>query len=139
MGANPWAPTKGAAVTSGHTYLRTHDLSAEHLLIDLGEAVTEVHASSRDGQDRGAITLVKQGGLAVVISHLHAGAALEEHSAPGAATVQVLDGRVRVTIGDESLELPSGRVIAFDSRVRHRVEGIEDSTLLLTIAMPGQS
>lgn len=47
---------------AGHSYLRTHDLSAEHLLIDLSEAVTELHGLAGAGQDRRGVTLVKQGG-----------------------------------------------------------------------------
>ena len=58
---------------AGHSYLRTHDLSAEHLLIDLSEAVTELHGLAGAGQDRRGVTLVKQGGLNVVLTHLHAG------------------------------------------------------------------
>lgn len=117
-----------------HTYLRTHDLTAEHLLIDLGEATTELHGVMPNGQNRGAVTLVKQGGLNVVLTRLSAGGTLAEHSAPGATTVQVLDGHVLVKIGNESLEVPAGRLIAFDARVRHSLEAIEDSTLLLTLA-----
>jgi quercetin dioxygenase-like cupin family protein len=121
----------------GHTYLRTHDLTAKHMLIDLGEAVTDVHAASQSGQARGAVTLVKQGGMSLVLTHLHAGGTLSEHAAPGAATVQVLDGHVRVHIGDEALDAPDGRLIAFDSGVRHSVEAVEDSTLLLTLVRRG--
>lgn len=117
-----------------HAYLRTHDLAAEHLLIDLGEVVTELHGLAPAGQDRRAVTLVKQGGLNVVLAYLRAGTSLDEHSAPGAATVQVLGGHVRVQVGDETLDLPGGRLIAFDAKVRHNVEAIEDSTLLLTLA-----
>jgi len=117
-----------------HSYLRTHDLAAEHLLIDIGEAVTELHGLTPDGQNRGAVTLVKQGGLSVVLTHLHAGGTIAEHSAPGTTTVQVLDGHVCVQIGDETLDVPAGRLIAFDARVRHSVEAIEDSALLLTLA-----
>lgn len=117
-----------------HTYLRTHDLSAEHLLIDLGEAATEVHGLARKDQNRSAITLVKQGGLNVVLTHLHAGTSLAEHAAPGAASVQVLDGHVRVTVNDQQLDLPAGRLVAFDAQVSHTVEAVEDSTLLLTLA-----
>jgi quercetin dioxygenase-like cupin family protein len=79
------------------------------------------------------VTLVKEGGLSVVLAHLHAGASLDEHAAPGAATVQVLDGRVRVRIGDETVEAPGGRLVAFNAGVRHSVEALEDSTLLLTL------
>lgn len=120
----------------GHTYLRTHNLQAEHMLLDLGEVVTELHGVSASGSDRGAITLVKQGGMSLVLTHLHAGGSLQEHAAPGAATVQVLDGRVRVSIGDKAFEAPAGRLVAFDSGVRHSVEAIEDSTLLLTLTAP---
>lgn len=116
-----------------HRYLRTHDLAAEHLVIDLREAVTELHGLAPDGQTRRGVTLVKHGGLNVVLTHLHAGGTLSEHSAPGAATVQVLDGHVRVQVGKETLDVPAGRLIAFDARVRHDVEAIEDSTLLLTL------
>jgi quercetin dioxygenase-like cupin family protein len=118
----------------GHTYLRTHNLEAEHLLLDLGEVVTELHGRSSAGQSRGAVTLVKEGGMSLVLSHLHAGGALQEHAAPGPATVQVLDGRVRVQIADEALEVSSGRLIAFNAGVRHSIEALEDSTLLLTLA-----
>ena len=118
----------------GHTYLRTHDLSAEHMLLDLGEVVTELHATSAQWQSHRAVTLVKESGLAVVLTHLHSGATLQEHAAPGAATVQVLDGRVRIQIGDKALEVRSGRLLAFNPGVRHSVEALEDSTLLLTLS-----
>ena len=117
----------------GHTYLRTHDLEAEHMVLDLREVVTELHGKSTPGQARGAVTLVKQGGMSLVVTHLHAGGTLQEHAAPGAATVQVLDGRVRLQIGDERIEMPAGRLVAFNSGVRHSVEALEDSTLLLTL------
>jgi quercetin dioxygenase-like cupin family protein len=117
----------------GHTYLRTHNLEAEHMLLDLGEVVTELHSQSTPGQARGAVTLVKQSGMSLVLTHLHRGGTLQEHAVPGAATVQVLDGRVRVQIGDETLDVPAGRLLAFNSGVRHSVEALEDSTLLLTL------
>ncbi len=120
-----------------HTYLRTHDLSAERLLIDLGEAVTELEGLAVAADDRRAVTLVKQGGLNVVLTRLSAGGSLAEHSAPGATTVQVLDGHVRMKVGDETIDVTSGRLIAFDARVRHSVEAIEASTLLLTLAERG--
>ena len=119
---------------TGHTYLRTHDLEAEHMLLDLGEAVTELHGVAEPGQSRRGVTLVKQGGMSVVLTHLHAGGELQEHAAPGAATVQVLDGRVRMHIGDDSIEAGAGRLVAFNSGVAHSVEALEDSTLLLTLA-----
>jgi quercetin dioxygenase-like cupin family protein len=123
----------------GHSYLRTHNLAAEHLVLDLGQVVTELHGASARGQSRGSVTLVKQSGMTIVLTHLHAGSRLEEHAAKGAASVQVLDGRVRMTIKDETLELNRGRLIAFDAGVRHTVEALEDSTLILTLVAPVDS
>jgi quercetin dioxygenase-like cupin family protein len=117
----------------GHSYLRTHYLEAEHMLIDLGEVVTELHGASERGRSRDAVTLVKEHGMSLVLTHLHKGGSLQEHAVAGAATVQVLDGQVRVQIGDKSLDIPAGRLLAFNSGVRHSVEALEDSTLLLTV------
>jgi quercetin dioxygenase-like cupin family protein len=118
----------------GHTYLRTHDLAAHHMLLDLGQVVTEMHGEAAPEQSRGSITLVKEGGLSLVLTHLHEGALLHEHAAPGATTIQVLDGHVRMQVGDESVEVKAGRLMAFNAGVRHSVEALEDSTLLLTLA-----
>ncbi len=117
----------------GHEYLRTHNLEAEHMVLDLGAALTELHGQSAGWQSRGAVTLVKEGGMSLVLTHLHAGATLQEHAARGPATVQVLDGHVRMEIGDESIDVPAGRLVAFKGSVRHKVEALEDSALLLTI------
>jgi quercetin dioxygenase-like cupin family protein len=48
-----------------------------------------------------------------------------------------LDGRVRVQIGDEAFDVPAGRLIAFNSGVRHSIDALEDSTLLLTLTGVG--
>jgi quercetin dioxygenase-like cupin family protein len=117
----------------GHTYLRTHDLEAEHMVLDLGRVVTDLHAGSEPGQARRSVTLVKQGGMSIVLTHLHEGSTIHEHQAPGAVSIHVLDGLVHVHIGDEEIELRGGRLIAFNSGVRHSVEAIEESTLLLTL------
>lgn len=121
----------------GHAYLRTHDLSAGHMLLDLNKALSELRGGSSGAQARGAITLLKQSSMSVVLTHLLAGSGMKEHAAPGPVTVQVLDGRVRLQIGEESVEATAGRLIAFNAGVRHSVEALEDSTLLLTIGGAG--
>lgn len=120
---------------TGHSYLRTHMLKAEHLFLDLGEAAAELQALDHE-QDRHAATLVRESGLSVVLTHLRPGAIMHEHAAPGPTTVHVLDGRVRFRLGDEQFEAARGRLVAFDAGVRHTVEAVEDSTLLLTLSEP---
>lgn len=117
-------------------YLRTHKLSAEHLLLDLGEAEIDLQALANDGADHHGVTLVREGGLVVVLTYLRGGASLDEHSGHRAATMQVLSGHAEVLVGNERLDVPSGRLVAFDANVRHEIRAIVDSTLLLTLAAP---
>jgi quercetin dioxygenase-like cupin family protein len=65
---------------------------------------------------------------------LAAGQLLEEHENPGAATVHVLHGRVRMAAGQDSWEgSPGDLLVVPDSR--HSIEALEDPAVLLTVAM----
>ena len=63
---------------------------------------------------------------------LLAGQSLEEHESPGEATLQVLQGRVRLVAGETSQELDEGRLAAIPP-ARHALEAPEDSVVLLTV------
>jgi len=121
---------------AGHTYLRTHDLSSEHLALDLEAAVAEIHAQVREPEDRRAVTLARHDGLNIVLVHLRAGAALDEHAAAGPVTVHVLDGHAQVTVGGESVDAPTGWLVALGAGVRHSVRTDEGATILLTVSQP---
>jgi quercetin dioxygenase-like cupin family protein len=58
---------------------------------------------------------------------------MQEHESPGAATLHVLSGRVRLTAGEDSWEGRSGDLIVIPP-VRHGLVAIEDSVVLLTVA-----
>jgi quercetin dioxygenase-like cupin family protein len=67
---------------------------------------------------------------------LAAGAQLGEHASPGEATVQVLQGRVRLTAGETSWDGASGHLIAVPG-ASHSLEALEDSVILLTVVADG--
>ena len=66
---------------------------------------------------------------------LTAGSSLDEHESPGEATLQVLQGRVRVTNSQSGWEGSPGDHIVVP-RTRHGVHAIEDSVVLLTVVKP---
>ena len=64
---------------------------------------------------------------------------LSEHSAPFDALVQVLEGRLVITIGGEAHSVDSGQVILMPANVPHALRADTPSRMLLTMfrELPG--
>ncbi len=60
-----------------------------------------------------------------------AGEELSEHTAPFDAFVQVLDGRVELTIGGEPVEAGAGDLVLMPADVPHAVRAVERFKMLL--------
>ncbi len=67
-----------------------------------------------------------------VIALTH-GQRLDEHENPGEATVYVLHGRVRLSAGDTCWDARTGDLLVVPA-MRHALEALEDSAILLTVA-----
>jgi quercetin dioxygenase-like cupin family protein len=61
------------------------------------------------------------------------GQKLSEHTAPYDAVVQILDGKARVRIKDETHELSDGQIIIMPANVPHAVNAGERFKMLLTM------
>ena len=69
---------------------------------------------------------------------LVAGYGLGEHENPGEATVHVLQGRVRLNGDGHGWEGSPGDLLIVPT-ARHTLDALEDSVVLLTVAMTGSS
>ena|SRR5437868_7143263 len=63
---------------------------------------------------------------------LLAGHDLSEHDSPGEASLQVLQGHVRLTTGDDTWEGKAGDYVVIPAE-RHALHAIEDSVIMLTV------
>lgn len=88
----------------------------------------------RAGSGRAAKGIFTGTYLRQVLLALAAGSELAEHDSPPEATLQVLEGSVRLTTTDESWELSTGDHIAIPAE-RHAVTALEDAAFILTIRM----
>jgi quercetin dioxygenase-like cupin family protein len=75
-------------------------------------------------------------GLDVTVFGFDAGEGLTEHTASRAALVQVLTGRLRVTVDDEELEAGPGAWIYMTPGTPHSLVSEEPTVMLLTLLRP---
>jgi quercetin dioxygenase-like cupin family protein len=61
------------------------------------------------------------------------GQKLSEHQAPYDAVVQVVDGRARLTIGAETVDVASGQIIIMPANVPHSVSAEGKFKMVLTM------
>jgi quercetin dioxygenase-like cupin family protein len=77
-------------------------------------------------------------GLRQTLIALRAGAEMDEHESPGAASLMVIRGRVRIRAGGDSVDLGPHQIAPIPDR-RHSLEAAEQSVVLLSVAVPARS
>jgi quercetin dioxygenase-like cupin family protein len=90
------------------------------------------------GKDR-TVTLLKTDSLRVIFRSFSEGASLPTHKASGPITVQVLDGHIEFTAGVQTTPVRKGEVLALESGVPHSVKAVNDSAILITVAVRPQN
>lgn len=110
----------------------------EHMdTLDLNDLVDELIAGARSASSGRSARTVHGGNehaLRQTVIALASGHGLDEHESPGEATLQVLRGHVRLNAGGEGWEGVAGGYLVIPPQ-RHSVEALEDSAILLTVAV----
>jgi quercetin dioxygenase-like cupin family protein len=97
------------------------------------ELATLRRSASYRRNDHASATIVNRPGLGVVLVALPKGGHMAEHRAARPIVLRVLEGRVRLTLRDRTLEMSSGDLTSLAPNLAHEVSGVEDSAFLLTI------
>ena len=84
-------------------------------------------------------TLVKSGQLEIIRIILPAGKEIPPHKVAGSITVQCLEGRVEFHASDRWQTLEPGQMLYLAGNELHAVKGVENSSVLVTILLLGQS
>ncbi|WP_171987793.1 cupin [Streptomyces sp. MP131-18] len=101
--------------------------------------LAEQHLTLAHGADHGrsAHLFLHDGPLRQSVIALVAGAELEEHNAPPAASLHVLRGRVRLHASDGDTDLAAGQVMSVPQG-RHAVTALDDAVVVLTTVTANQ-
>ena len=78
-------------------------------------------------------TILKKSSGNITLFAFDAGEGLSEHTTPHEALVQVLDGSVEITIGDQVHKLVAGQALILPGGVPHAVKAIEKFKMMLTM------
>jgi hypothetical protein len=120
--------------TTGTRLRESHQLSGQGLHYVLDQEQRELDADiGRTSGGRTAKTLAKSDTLRVTLVHLRAGTTVHPSATAGAASLQVLRGRLAVEGGD-ALALGPGELAIFADNLRQPLRATEDCTFLVTVA-----
>jgi quercetin dioxygenase-like cupin family protein len=99
-------------------------------------AVVDEQLGAAQAAHSGRAALTIHGGhdhfLRQTVIAIAAGHELGEHQSPGEATLQVLRGHVRLSVGEDSYDGSTGDYLVIPAQ-RHALLAIEDSAVLLTV------
>lgn len=82
---------------------------------------------------RRAEILLKEDDLRVTLITMRAGIELDEHSAAGTISIQVLAGRFEVTYTGGSVTIGPGEFLSLRRDVKHSVKSVKSGAFLLTL------
>jgi quercetin dioxygenase-like cupin family protein len=80
--------------------------------------------------------LFRASGCKVTLFRFDAGQGMTEHTSGHAATLQLVEGRMRVQVGEHTVTLLPGSFLGLEPRVPHSLDALEPALLLLTVMAP---
>lgn len=113
-----------------------HTLGGQQLKFSLDqERGTLAQEVGRTSAGRTAKTLAKSDTLRVILIQVQGGTTIHPAATAGAASIQVLEGRLSVDGGQSSTsELRAGDLLVLPDNLREPIRAVDTSTLLVTIA-----
>jgi quercetin dioxygenase-like cupin family protein len=116
-----------------------HPLTGTALTFDLAaEAEALKREPTWEQRGHNAKTLIKHADVRVVLIALRKGARMQEHKTDQCVTLHALTGRLRLRLPAETIELPTGTLMALAHTVLHDIEAVEESVFLLTLGWSKQ-
>jgi quercetin dioxygenase-like cupin family protein len=124
-------------MTSGTDRRAAHSLSGEGLTFSLSKEIQEVRQDlARSSGQRTAKTLAKCGGMRVTLVYLEANQTIAPEGSAGGATVQVLEGRLRMHVDGSIHELNAGELMVMEQNLHEPIQAADRSAFLLTVYWP---
>jgi quercetin dioxygenase-like cupin family protein len=86
---------------------------------------------------RSSKTLAKYPDFHIVLVLMKAGKKMSEHHVDARISIYAFEGRIRVHLPDQKVELAASEPMALEYAIPQDVDALEESALLITISGPG--
>ncbi len=114
-------------------------LNAPFVELDLHQFIQQIKSETTWAEsDRNSITIFKSDTMRMVLIGLHENAELPPHKANGVLSIQVLEGKMELTVEQKCIEIEKDQIIALGENVVHGVRALSECFFLLTLAMNRQ-
>jgi quercetin dioxygenase-like cupin family protein len=108
-------------------------LAGELLSFDLAHEVASLRDEAQASKGHNCRTLIKLGGLRLVLATLAAGARIQEHHSTEPLAFHPLSGHVALQLREQILHLRPEQLAAVDRNASYTLEAIDDSALLIWV------
>jgi quercetin dioxygenase-like cupin family protein len=129
----------GALKASRAKLNRLPSLAGTALKFNLKDELRQLKSgeSWRRNSGRSSKTLAKYPDLHIVLILMKPNTKMNEHHVDGRTSIQLLQGKVRVHLPSEIVDIRSGDLLALEYGIVHHVEALDESAFVITISWPG--
>src|SRR5256884_1796606 len=123
---------------SGRKLTRMPHLASPLLRINLAEELRRLRSeqSWKRGSGRSSKTLAKYPDFHMVLVLMKANTQMHKHHVDARISIQALEGRLRVRLTDQVVEIAAGELIALDYAIPHDIEAGEGRGFFITHSLP---
>ena len=108
-------------------------LDAPYVFIDVNEYTRQLREEDAwTKNDRNGITVFKTDQLTMVVVCLHEKAVLKNNVIDGIVTIQVVEGKIRISTPDGDVDIRQNQIVTFHRCLDHSIEALDESVMILT-------
>jgi len=108
-------------------------IDALYVFVDIPDYLRQLKdEKSWEKNDRNGITVFKTEHLTMVLTMMHEKAVIKDNKVDGLLTLQVIEGRIRVSTIDGDFELTEKQLINLHANEPHSIEAVTEAAFLLS-------
>jgi quercetin dioxygenase-like cupin family protein len=126
----------GSHSTEAYREVRLAETQIPALDLDISHEIEQLYQCGKWQNGTSRKQLIRFSDFHISLTAMKADARIGLHMNPGRVSVETVEGHIRMHAGNQTFDLPKGRVLVLDRSVPHDVEALVESVFLLTVALP---